>query len=469
MAIHFITTCGTSIRGRIERSDLDKQDNIIGKRIMELSAKSDFLAKLSAETNSLQALKATKDDQVTLIVTDTNDGLICAKHLQKVISKYFGCSVDIEVIKYLQVKNPTNFRSRGISNLFEAIAKVKNRYFMETVLNVTGGFKSVIPYMALYGLFYQLEMVYLFEFSDHIIKLPPAPLGVDFEKAASISDFLIKLKKESYLESTVFENALEKTPFNNRSWLRSLVCEEEGFVYLSAFGQIVVDKADEETLPVLISENAGKQLNSSSGAAQKRLQIILNKIGDPLWRESHLDPGWNSIDLLVAKPGNTAERAAFYIKKGTIYICELYTDHDRYERHLPNRKLSDYGKEVFSEYNSVSDPTLEFYEFDSDLDHKNAKLASKCEQLSKDLADSRIQLKAKAMAEKTNVQLKEQTKKLNNEVMEQKKITENLEQACERSQEELKELMKYKETVTKNSLTFRKRLSFLFKGYSGKD
>ncbi len=341
MAKHFITTCGTSIRGRISPSDLNNQENIIQERIRDYSTKSNFLEKLSAETNSLKALKATKDDQVTLIVTDTNDGLICAKQLQKVVSKYLGCTVDIEVIKFLQVKNPTDFRSKGISNLFETIAKVRSRYFMETILNVTGGFKSVIPYMALYGLFYQLEMVYLFEFSDHIIKLPPAPLGVDFEKAPSISDFLIKLKKESYLESSLFENALEKAPFNDRSWSRSLVCEEEGLVYPSAFGQIVVDKADEETLSVLISGNAEKQLNSSSGASQKRLQIILNKIGDPLWRESHLDPGWNSIDLLVVKPGNTAERAAFYIKKGTLHICELYTDHDRYERHLPNRKISD--------------------------------------------------------------------------------------------------------------------------------
>lgn len=369
MARHFICTAGTSILGSPAREGhhgLDDLECLIRERIDSLSREEDFLRKLSAETNSLQAFGADDRDIVTLLVTDTDRGRTCAAELAKVISESFGCKATCTDIEGLQVGNAERFRRIGISRLYDAMTDLRRRHPMETVLNVTGGFKSVVPYMTLYGMLNGLTVAYLFERSDQLIYLPPAPLGVDFHRAASLERFLSKLSHDELLPAAEFEEAIQHIPFADREWQRSLVCREEGMVYLSTFGHMVMERAAEMTFPVLLSSHAGKALERSSGVASSALHSLLRKISEPLWREAHIDPGWTVTDLLVSKPGNVGWRAAFYCDGNTVYICELYPSHDEYQRHLRTRNRADYGVGDFAPYippehthdNSIEDVDL---------------------------------------------------------------------------------------------------------------
>jgi putative CRISPR-associated protein (TIGR02619 family) len=351
MEKHFICTAGTSILGNKAREATEQTTRaLIRERIQQESGSPDYLRKLSAETNSLISLGVTDDDRVTFLVTDTGVGKECALQLQEIVRSEFHCEVGIEVVIGLQVENAKLFRHQGISNLFETITKLRARYPISTTLNVTGGFKSVVPYTALYGLFFRIDLAYLFEFSSELIMLPPAPVGVDYEKAGQLRGFLLRLKEEGILPLEDFKAAIEKVPFEHKEWMNCLVCQEDGQVYLSAFGQIVVETAQQQTLPVLVSSNAEKSMKHASGSTEKQLHLILQKIGNPLWRNTHIDAGWNVTDLLVSKPGNIGERAAFFLKGGKVHVCELYYSHDEYERHLRTRNVSDYISTQFSPY-----------------------------------------------------------------------------------------------------------------------
>lgn len=386
MSKHFICTAGTSILGsssKILQGETDCRC-IVRERLDKLEENSDFLKMLSAETNSLQSLKAGKGDIVSLLVTDTDRGRECAAELEKVISKYLCCKVDSKVIEGLQVQDAKIFRSRGISNLFETVGNLRRLHPIDTQLNVTGGFKSVVPYIALYGLFYGIDVVYLFEFSEDHIILPPAPLGVDFEKAGKLRTFLIKLREEGLLPRSEFVKEIEGFPYYEKPWYQSLVCEEEGYVYLSAFGQLIVESAQENKLQVFLSSSARKALEKSSGLSEKRLHSILLKIGEPLWRGSHIDSGWDITDLVVVKPGNVEERGAYFIKSGSVFMCELYTDHEEYERHLRTRRIKDYSEIDFTQYLPTSDEISYELSFDKDYDQilqEREEIADKCSRL----------------------------------------------------------------------------------------
>lgn len=77
------------------------------------------------------------------------------------------------------------FREAGIKNLFEAIHSLMELYDEDDriYLNITGGYKGLVPYSTIQGMLYPKENVticYLFEDSPEIIEIPVYPVGVDF-------------------------------------------------------------------------------------------------------------------------------------------------------------------------------------------------------------------------------------------------------------------------------------------------
>ena len=96
--------------------------------------------------------------------------------------------VQLHEIPGLQVTDHDRFRREGIDNLFKILDDISkprlDRGQHDVWLNVTGGFKSVVPYVTLFGLLYRLPVVYIFERSNTLITLPPAAINFDFERLA---------------------------------------------------------------------------------------------------------------------------------------------------------------------------------------------------------------------------------------------------------------------------------------------
>ena len=151
-----ICTTGTSIAGGSRfTGDAEGYRRGIRVRIEQVSKDKpdDFLKIISAETNSLSQVSDIATAQIVLLHTETEDGRICAETLAETINEHLTENVKRVQIAGLQVKDEKAFRRDGIQNLFQALNRtLENIPDKDVVLNVTGGFKSVVPYITLFGL-----------------------------------------------------------------------------------------------------------------------------------------------------------------------------------------------------------------------------------------------------------------------------------------------------------------------------
>lgn len=359
-----VCTTGTSLIGNLGLRDVDDSQldmatgNALRERLADTDDPTAVGAELCAEAKSLRALQADEEDLVYLLHTDTMRGEISSKHVERVLERCLNLASESIRIEGLQVEDAATFRKWGVQNLYKALEKLERKNpECELVLNVTGGFKSVVPYMTLYGMLNALQVVYIFQRSDELLKLPPAPVTVDFEKASHMLPLIERIRQEGGIPLSDFEAGISHIPYHERGWFRTLVEVDGDFLTLSAFGQMVAAAADESSATsVRLSKNARDSYESSSGNVRKMFDGMLSRIRNPMWRKSAMDAGWaRHTDLKVAKPGNVAERAAYYLKGTDVYVCELYPDHDKYEKHLPNRKISDYSSEQFVVWSPPAD------------------------------------------------------------------------------------------------------------------
>jgi len=138
----------------------------------------------SAEIKSLLAIqkKVNNNLEVYLLTTDT----ILSNVASMIIKDYFRESFNISIIEIkriddLQIKNFEKFEKEGLINLTEIIYKIiKNKFNKDIILNITGGYKAIIPYITIIGQVNNIPIYYIFEDTEELIKIPQAPVDFDF-------------------------------------------------------------------------------------------------------------------------------------------------------------------------------------------------------------------------------------------------------------------------------------------------
>jgi putative CRISPR-associated protein (TIGR02619 family) len=317
----------------------------------ELPKLQDFLVRASAESNSLVRMDAGPQDAVHLIHSETDDGRVCAEELSAMIKKELTQNVTLHRIYGLQVYDPQRFRRVGVQNLFSTLNTICARDLdnpdASILLNAAGGYKSVVPYQTLFGLLYRIPVTYIFEQSPAMITLPPAPINFDYERLSQALDALNQLQDQGVMPKAAFFEAIPGVAYHDRDWFESLLEEEDGQVTLSAFGSLLYEALAKSQATVFLSPAAARSLDASQGNAREQLLFMLSRVSDPLWRQGKRH-AFQGTDLVVYKPGNTAQRMACIVKGASIYVCELFASHDEYERKLPGKKAADYNTNDFS-------------------------------------------------------------------------------------------------------------------------
>lgn len=179
----FICTTGTSIDPavradtRLEDLLLFTQDRLC--RIGERRGLDAALREGCAELHSLWRAGAAAGDRVHLLHTDTSVGAVCAGAIAHAVSTYLGCTVELHRIEGLQAEDAMRFRDVGVPRLFQTLDRIRRGTDAGVTLRiqVTGGFKGVVPYMTQYGMTHGVSVSYLFEKSEELIELPQMPAG----------------------------------------------------------------------------------------------------------------------------------------------------------------------------------------------------------------------------------------------------------------------------------------------------
>ena len=313
-------------------------------RLLSIDYKNvDVRRKLSAELNSLDRAGVNPDDFVALLATDTLACRVCANKLKKVLIDCYGLkenNVRVTRVEGLQTTDAELMRRKGLNNFVkEALKYIDGSEYApyEIVLNTTVGFKCVAIFLTVLGMIYRKPSIYLFEFSNELIKLPPLPFTFDFDLfmrmknallfldenvAATEREFLSKIEGYTEEERPLFMTFTEKFDEPNRN--------DRVTVSPLAFSLVEIEKQAEER-PVMIAASALAELDAMTGDSKNNLSRVISYAQSPLWRAAHNHKRFGARkDLIVFKPGATAERFVGYMDDEKLHVVKVYKDHDEY-------------------------------------------------------------------------------------------------------------------------------------------
>jgi len=255
-----ITTVGTSIfeNYRKEKNDISINYEVIKDRPVKdwvdykerWSPIKDSIIKwakgkenASAEIKSIFKLKGRIKEplDVYLIATDTISSRLAAEIIMDImdsnkpdnINFYFEPKED--VIKDLQVKDVIRFKG-GLENLIKRIDNIAGGYWNNVIINITGGYKVIIPYLTIVGQINKCSIYYIFEDTDKLIQINPTPIHINWGIFEKYSHLLKKFEKGVYDLDTIKQEYSEYDNFYEE--FKSLIWQEDGMAELNPLGKL---------------------------------------------------------------------------------------------------------------------------------------------------------------------------------------------------------------------------------------
>lgn len=358
------TTIGDALRefGK-ENHDLkairDGKHEFPGKQLYDivmagLQAKSrekGLLRRASAELNHLVRVwgqqPPDRNDIIHLLASDTPDGVLAARVLKDFCEGHFGRTGKIHIIEGLQVNDGELFRRQGLPNLiytvFEALRNAPPQTYTR-IISPTGGFKGVVPYLTLIGMLEKdIEISYIYEHSQDLIRLAGIPLRLDFESMEDAYEALLACQDDLLPEEELKD--ILGWPLNqplavHPLWALFDSIDVEGQLYYepSGLGRIVLEHFKDKLKPVVfLSKAAYARYQAFDNNIKREFAEMFDRLPDPEWRRGKQHGNLNGHTII--KTGNTDERLYYFLSKEGIIVSELAL-HDttgHYDRQ-PTRK-----------------------------------------------------------------------------------------------------------------------------------
>jgi len=436
-----ICTVGTSIANGCEElknsqregaawvSELLNLAEQIDKKIKNIDlTNSKKIRALSAELNTLDRMKISRNDIIILLATDSALGRVCSQKLSDVLKKLYNCDVYIKQIIGLQVYDAKKLKEEGLKNLIKVVVddyidndNFKHNY--DIIVNPTGGYKAIVPFLSILGMLYGRHSTYVFEFAGELISLPPLPITFDisiYERAKEALKFIDKeaaVTKEAYLSKIKDFDSLEEDTF-----LSFTEPFEDNLITLSPLAYVFLN-IDNNTKKCKISKQVQTKLQTLNSNKKVIIERLIENSSNPLWRKQK-HHNWSDSDFFIIKQGNTSERLAGFMRGDIFHIALAYPNHDEYETELPKYKVSDFDDEEFMEWkaeiiNENSSTDLDSLQVEYDLlTLKNKTLEEEnleVQILKEDIKDKDTKIKESMSALKN---LRKEQAKLKNKVQE---------------------------------------------------
>lgn len=293
----YVCTCGTSIAGKsgvnIERfkniplsRKQDYEDDVgaakdrIASKIDKLTLDFD-LDDTSAEIKSLMRMGICPEDRLILIASDTIDGMLCAELVKeflvdnKIIDERL---VTIKIIPGLQATDGNLFQKEGLKNLLSFLINLEHE---DLVLNPTGGYKSVVPYISLIGMLFNKPVRYIHEDSSDILTLTNLPIVLNDDLMLSVEHKLRLIEEKTAIRETEWQSGIDYSDHR----FDCLVEHSDGLVTMSGVGLLFWERYKKDfpdDLPRYsrsASEKENKLLTQGIGHhGLKKLMKIASKI-----------------------------------------------------------------------------------------------------------------------------------------------------------------------------------------------
>lgn len=206
-----------------------------------------------AEITSIRNIVAEEKDkfdhfEIYLLTTDTRTSHYAASIIKDYLPKYFTSESvvvkEIKPIASLNILDKENFESEGIQNLIQKIDIIQNPEKdkenkkkkkkidenAETIINITGGYKGIIPIVTIMAQLNDMRMYYQYEDGEFLIETPSLPIYFDWQKLEEYSDFLKEpeLSKKCIDYPDLVQEMLDLkliTPIYKRTYLGKILSE----------------------------------------------------------------------------------------------------------------------------------------------------------------------------------------------------------------------------------------------------
>lgn len=199
----------------------------------------------SAELNGIYGLYDKKleqgiPDTHLLIATDTAQGTVTAEIVESFLKNKGLTNTSTCIQPGLSLASSNTF-VEGIAKLIPSMQETirdcqKSQY--QICFNLVGGFKALQGYFNTIGMFYADEIIYVFEGSNEVIKIPRLPVKVDIDK---VEPYKVQLAMMAVGEIPTFWEEAKKVP---KEWV--LVDDQE--MTLSAWGQLLWNQCKDDLL-----------------------------------------------------------------------------------------------------------------------------------------------------------------------------------------------------------------------------
>lgn len=137
------------------------------------------------------------------------------KEMRNYLSADYQSEVDDQAfaVAGLQVKNLKEFQEKGLYNLLEVVGILSEQASSkkdQLVLNISGGYKAMIPVMTVFAQILSVPIKYIYEESDELFTLEQFPIDYDWDLVESATYFLRKEVVNQVLASSDFEKVCSR-------------------------------------------------------------------------------------------------------------------------------------------------------------------------------------------------------------------------------------------------------------------
>ena len=156
----------------------------------------------SAEIDSLKKIDPEGTAEIYLLCTETVPSYICGRVIRNYLSP---ANVVLKEIAGLQIKDAKKFENEGFFNLVEAVTSISKDY-AGVKLNISGGYKALIPPLTLLAQLERIPLYYLYEGSDELIETGSLPIDFDWVVIEKYGSFLNnENKRNGAIEDLIIE------------------------------------------------------------------------------------------------------------------------------------------------------------------------------------------------------------------------------------------------------------------------
>lgn len=356
-----ICTVGTSIangcksiesfyqRDSTWAEDVTELKSEIQERLEHFLASDEMRIRVCAEIHSLYRLGCGSLDEVILFTSDTAEGKACGEAVCSTIRQLFSLKdVCLKRVPDLQARDGERLKKRGIPNLINLVTPIlqdpQRRYSGGVILNPTGGFKGVVPFMTVLGMLYGTKVVYMFEYSNQLVTLPPLPVTLDLELFERARPALSWAKEQAVFAPANFYGLITGFDYQEQSLFSGfLEVENDSEATLSPLATVLLDEEEGSADHLFISQDFASFLERIAPEDRVRMKSLAWRLRSPLFRRM-MRKAFHGTNLEVYGRSRFAARFAGFTRNGVFHLClgQWVSSHDDYERVFASRNREDF-------------------------------------------------------------------------------------------------------------------------------